>query len=429
MLKAVKIEPGQNITLSSGTYHIENVIDTGGFGTVFKGQKEDKTYAIKLIRIWELLPDDREDIKRRIELEFKISNTIHSEHIVHTYSSDELHDNPVLVMDYCPDGSLRRKIGTEFSQDELIKTSVQILSGLNILHSYDIIHRDVKPENILFKGNTALLTDFGISANLRSRVTKTNILGHALKVFATLSYSPPEQSHKTYAYKYTAPTNDIFSFGVILYELITKGSLPFGNVKDFKEDPKKIDERKTQGNWDINLLRKKATNKCWIDIIGKCLDPVPTLRYQSAVEIIDALTGLNPSLIRKKTIWKLIITEGSDVGKEFNLTNLSRYKNKRILTIGRFDEGKLRINDISITEISSSYISKRHGTLECIIEDDIPVWYIRDGQWCTKDNIKGWYTSTNGIKVDDTWIDQSGIKLNNNDIIKIGKVLFRVICE
>lgn len=429
MLKSVTIKPGQILELSSGTYHIECEIGSGGFGNVYKGKRDDGYFAIKLNRMWELLPVDREDIRKRMKLEFDISNTIYSEHLVHTYSYDEIDENPVLVMDYCPDGNLRNKIGTTLTHNELVNIAIQVLSGLNTLHTFDIVHRDVKPENILFKKEVALLTDFGISTNLKSRMTKTNIMGYALKVFATLSYSAPEQSQKNLAYKHTGPTNDIFSFGVILYEMITRGGLPFGSVEDFKADSKIIEERKLQGSWDENTLRSQHSNDIWAEIINKCLLPDPGKRFQSAQEIIDIIQGINPECNKKETCWKLVVVEGFDIGRQYNLTNLTKHLKKRALTIGRYDERGTRINDISISETTSTFVSKHHGTLECEMAEGQTEWFLRDGQWYEKNNVRGWFVSTNGIKVNESPIDQSGIRLKNNDMIRIGKVLFKVICE
>jgi len=428
MLQAVRINPGDRITLSSGIYQIEDEIGSGGFGTVFKAKKDGNFYAIKLNRFWELLPDDREDLKKRIKLEYEISNGIYSEHIVHAFSYDEMNGNPVLVMDYCPDGNLRRRIGKPFNSEDLNRIIIQILSGLNVLHSYDIIHRDIKPENILFKSNTALLTDFGISANLKNRVTQRNIRGHALKVFATISYSPPEQSQKNVAFKLTGPTNDIFSFGVILYEMITQGNLPFGDITEFKEGSEAIEKRKIQGEWNIEILKNYTNNQTWIEIIEKCLRPDPVMRFRSVNEIIQKVVALKTNN-KRDAKWKLKILVGPDAGKKFNITNLSHYKNKRILTIGRFDESNPLVNDIPICEGSSTFLSLHHATLECIIKDEVPTWYIRDGQWYVRDGIKGWYLSTNGIKVNDNKIDEFGIELKANDIIKIGKIMVSLISE
>jgi serine/threonine protein kinase len=429
MLLTVKIKPGDKITLSSGTYQIEDEVGSGGFGTVFKGIKDNNIYAIKLNRIWELLPDDREDLKKRIKLEYEISSGIHSEHIVHSFSYDEMNENPVIVMDFCPDGNLRKRIGNDFSEEDLKKLIIQILCGLNILHSYDIIHRDIKPENVLFKGNTALLTDFGISANLKNRVTQRNIRGHALKVFATLSYSPPEQSQKNVAFKLTGPTNDIFSFGVILYEIITQGKLPFGNIIDFQADSEAVEKRKTLGEWDRETLKKHNSNRIWREIIEKCLLPDPRMRFQSANEILQKLDVFTSDSHRRNINWKLLIIEGPETGKEFNLTNLSRYLNKRILTMGRFDASNPLINDIPINEGQTTYLSLHHGTLECIIKNEISVWYIRDGQWYSKDGQKGWYLSRNGIRVNNIPVDQFGVEMKNEDKIKIGKIVLQAFCD
>ncbi|HBE43473.1 MAG TPA: hypothetical protein DDW27_20195 [Bacteroidales bacterium] len=429
MLQAVRIKPGDKIKISSGTYQILDEIGSGGFGTVFRAEKDGNLYAIKLNRFWELMPDDRTDLLKRIRLEFEISHGIRSEHIVHSHSYDEICENPVLVMDFCPDGNLRKKIGRIFNNEELRNIAVQILSGLNILHSYEIIHRDIKPENILFRGNIALLTDFGISANLKNRVTQRNIRGHALKVFATLSYSPPEQSQKNIAFRYTGPTNDIFSFGVILYEMITKGCLPFGDITEFGEDTEVIEKRKIQGNWNVNLLEQNTNNRTWIDIIKKCLQPDPGMRFSSVDEVLQEISIEKTGISVRDLRFKLIVLDGPGKGKEFNITNLSHFKNKRILTIGRFDLLNPLINDISLNEGSTTYMSLHHATLECIIKDNIPTWYIRDGQWYVKDDKKGWYLSKNGIKVNDLRIDQSGIELNANDIIRIGKINIKLVPE
>jgi serine/threonine protein kinase len=429
MLQKIKIKTGDSINLSSGTYIIEEEIGEGGFASVYKAKKDDQYFAIKLNRIWELLPGDREEIKERIRQEFAISNSIQSSHIVHAYSLDEINENPVLVMDYCSDGNLRNRIGKAYDSGALINIALQILYGINTLHSFGIIHRDIKPENILFKKDLAMLTDFGISVNLKHRLTETDIMGHSLKVFATLSYSPPEQSQKSLAYKQTGPTIDIFSFGVIMYELITKGTLPFGNIKEFQDDSKIIEEKKISGDWDGRTLKRITNSDLWYDIIRKCLDPDPKKRYQTSDQIIDLLITNSEKPISTNISWIIQIIEGFESGREYNLTNLSKNLKKNLLTIGRFDEEDPFANDVAIKEDSTNYISTRHGTFECIIIDEIPKWYLRDGQWYLKNNEKGWHLSKNGIEVNSKKIDKAGVNLVNNDMIRIGKTIIKFSCR
>ena len=429
MLQKIKIKTGGSINLSSGTYIIEEEIGEGGFASVYKAKKDDQYFAIKLNRIWELLPGDREEIKERIRQEFAISNSIQSSHIVHAYSLDEINENPVLVMDYCSDGNLRNRIGKAYDSEALINIALQILYGINTLHSFGIIHRDIKPENILFKKELAMLTDFGISVNLKHRLTETDIMGHSLKVFATLSYSPPEQSQKSLAYKQTGPTIDIFSFGVIMYELITKGTLPFGNIKEFQDDSKIIEEKKISGDWDGRTFKRLTNSDLWYDIIRKCLDPDPKKRYQTSDQIIDLLTANSEKPISTNISWIIQIIEGFESGREYNLTNLSKNLKKNLLTIGRFDEEDPFVNDLAIKEDSTNYISNHHGTFECIITGGIVKWYLRDGQWYQKNNEKGWYLSKNGIEVNSKKIDKTGVNLVNNDMIRIGKTIIKFSCR
>ncbi|HLO57294.1 MAG TPA: FHA domain-containing serine/threonine-protein kinase [Bacteroidales bacterium] len=427
MLQTLKLQSGQNLSLSSGNYFIDSEIGKGGFGSVYKGVKDNRYFAIKVNRLWEMLPEDREEIKKRIKLEYEISHGIQSSHVVHAYSYDEINENPVLVMDFCPDGNLREKIGKPYNTEELNSLALQILQGISSLHFFNIIHRDIKPENILFNKDVALLTDFGIAANLKGRLTKTDIRGHALKVFATMTYSPPEQSQKSQSFKSTGPTTDIFSFGVILFELITQGSLPFGNLDEFKDDSKAIEDRKTEGKWDVDKLAACIGTGYWFKIIQRCLFPDPKIRFQTIDEIIALLdSNMDQETFIKQTVWKIQVVEGTDNGKEFNLTNLMKFKQKNMLTMGRMDAGDPFINDIGIREEGNkTFISSRHATFEYVKAENRPQWYLRDGQWYAIDGIPSWNPSRNGLYVNEIQIDKNGVLLKNNDVIRMGKSLLR----
>jgi serine/threonine protein kinase len=280
----------------------------------------------------------------------------------------------------------------------------------------------------LFKGDTVLLTDFGISANLKNRVTQKNIQEHPLKIFATLSYSPPEQSQADIAFKLTGPTNDVFSFGVVFYEMITKGKLPFGDIYDFNSDSEIVERNKILGNWKMETLKDYTDNDVWIDVIDKCLKPDPSLRFQSVNSIIHELESSITTNCKKSSTWTLIVNDGPDAGMEYNLTNLSRNLNKRILTFGRNDGSNQYVNDISILEDFSNFLSLRHGTLECVNRQDQVSWYIRDGQWYNKPGQRGWIRSKNGIKVNNVRIDELGLEIHDGDQIQIGNISLKVCC-
>ena len=247
-------------------------------------------FALKLNRFWELHPQERTEIKRRIYQEFVISKTIQSGNLVKSHGYEELQGNPLIIYDYCEGGSLKSKIAQHHTKTYYKEVAVQILHGLKDLHDNDFIHRDLKPENILFKNGRVVLTDFGISANLKRRLTQVNKKGFVKQIFASVCYSAPEQADKTKAYQYTGPNNDIFSFGVVMYEWFTKGKMPFGSITEFQSHPDKYEERKKKGKWNMELLKKSVPDQQWHSIIACCLHPDPEQRYQQVDQIISLLS-------------------------------------------------------------------------------------------------------------------------------------------
>jgi serine/threonine protein kinase len=433
----IRINPPQYIRLSKGDYYIECLLGEGGFGNVYKALFNNTYYALKLNRFWEMHPQERAEIKKRIYQEFVISKTIQSSHLVYSHGYEEVEGNPLIIYDYCDGGSLKDVITQNFPSQYYKDISIQVLSGLNDLHSNNVIHRDLKPENVLFRQGKVALTDFGISANLNRRLTQINKRGYVQQIFASVCYSAPEQADKTVAYEFTGPNNDIFSFGVMMYEWFTHGQMPYGSITEFESNPNKYEEKKKEGNWNRGVLEKMVPDKVWIDIINNCLEPDPNERYLEVKQIIDQL---NPKYnyvaassqnvevaipsspapqINTKCI--LQVLEGVDTGKEYNLNNLIKNKGKRILKIGRFDPLSPQENDIPLTEEKSSFISRNHATIEMQPKGEATEWIIRDGQFCARNGTSQWLYSRNGLFVNDKKVEGMLI-LKTNDIIQIGKI-------
>ncbi|MGK7397144.1 MAG: serine/threonine-protein kinase, partial [Candidatus Cyclobacteriaceae bacterium M3_2C_046] len=287
--QTVRLQPPQYIRLSQGNYFVEKLLGEGGFGNVYKSTFNGGDYALKLNRFWELHPQERAEIKKRIYQEFVISKTVNSNYLVHSHGYEELEGNPLIIYDFCEGGSLKDKINQSFPPKFYQEVALQILKGLKDLHQHDIIHRDLKPENILFKQGKVVLTDFGISANLKRRLTQVNKRGYVEQIFASVCYSAPEQADKTRAYQFTGPNNDIFSFGVMMYEWFTQGKMPYGSLTEFQNNPNKYEDRKKRGDWNMPLLQDKVPDQLWYTIIIQCLQPDPRDRFQQVDQIIDQL--------------------------------------------------------------------------------------------------------------------------------------------
>ncbi len=147
--------------LIDGKYRIQKHIGSGSYGDVYKVVDAlGVAYALKLLRLWEVGSDLHDGLIEKFEQEYKTAR-IQSEYLVHSLDSGVVRGNPYIVMEFCPAGDLSKMIGKDTSQ--LPRYAHDILKGLYVLHSEGKVHRDMKPENVLFRPNGhAALTDFGI---------------------------------------------------------------------------------------------------------------------------------------------------------------------------------------------------------------------------------------------------------------------------
>lgn len=404
--------------LIDGRYRVESKLGTGSFGNVYKVRDVDNhIYALKLLRLWDVPDQIHEELVKRFEMEYHVSRT-NSEYFVRSYDFSNVNGNPYFTMEYCPGGNLSQ-LG-EKALDNLTKIAHDILRGLHDLHSSGLVHRDLKPENVMIKDSgIAALTDFGIVGDRKGRMTTKNWLGRPRQVFGTYLYMSPEQADREGGGVTYLPTADIFSFGVMMYEIITQGYFPFGELNS-KEDLAPYQTNAKKGIWNYKLLRTSAVGIQWERIIRKCLMPDYRLRYHSVEEIIADIPGLNWSVGSScGDVKRIIITLGSEMGKEFILSDLLK-GGKRMLRLGREAD-----NDIILKETLTSYVSRYHFTLE--LDRDGVTWYIRDGQW--RMDQKQWLPSTNGTYLGPTMLSTERTKIKVGDVITVGdiKILIETI--
>ena len=130
---------------------------------------------------------------------------------------------PYLIMPYCEKGSCYRQVG-KFTEEEAWKLIADVASGLSYLHAQNVIHQDIKPDNILVDSNgNYVITDFGISVKARSTLRKSS---RQASSGGTTAYMAPERFSRDAA---PVKASDIWSLGATVYELIT-GKVPFGEV-------------------------------------------------------------------------------------------------------------------------------------------------------------------------------------------------------
>jgi serine/threonine-protein kinase len=210
------VSPG---TLLSGRYRLDDRIATGGMGDVWRGTDETlgRTVAIKI-----LLPSllEEQGFSERFRLEARTMATINHPGVVDIYDYGSDQDVAYLVMEYVEGDALSRTLGRvgRLTPARTMALIAQAAEALQAAHSKGIVHRDVKPGNLLVRANgTLVLTDFGIA---RSAVAAQ--LTAAGAVLGTASYLSPEQASGQTA----TAASDIYSLGVVAYQCLS-GRRPF----------------------------------------------------------------------------------------------------------------------------------------------------------------------------------------------------------
>lgn len=430
------LDKGNMIEGRENDYVVERYIGEGGFAQVYHVREGGNDYAAKILRLWKESPKEAKELINKFTTREYVTGQLQSEHIVRSHDLGFLNGNPFIVMDYCPSGTLFSRIQNGMKEAEITDVAIGMLSGLRDLHREGIIHRDLKPDNVLFdKHKQAKLADFGIAATINNRLTRTNWKNEVKEVWGTVQYMPPEHLEETVRLNATRPTQDIFAFGVIAYEMWTGGKFPYGSFEDYGSNPKKYLQVLKQGNWhDIRSFRADIPQQ-WYEIIQKSISPQIENRYQQTEDILKILTANRPVFDHPIHInsahlvgdWVLQIMEGEDRGRTFNLTKLSQNKKKRLLTLGWFDKEAPLSNDIGLVENYTPWISGRHATIEWrTLSDNSQQWFIRDGQWYDKQGKTAWHTSKNGIVVNSADISDAGILLKPYDIITIGETKLRI---
>lgn len=207
---------------SLGYYLILERLGEGGMATVYKARDTnlDRTMAIKVIRREAFPPEQIDILLKRFQREAKALAQLVHPNIVNIIDFGSYEDSPYLVMNFLPGGTLKEKLGRPLPWQEAIRLLLPVARALQFAHARGIIHRDVKPSNILLtESGDPMLTDFGIAKILDSGDAQT-LTGTGVGI-GTPEYMAPEQWTGG-----SGPQIDIYSLGVVFYELVT-GRKPY----------------------------------------------------------------------------------------------------------------------------------------------------------------------------------------------------------
>ena len=263
-----------------GNYDLVDLIAEGGMGAVYRGRKRDtgETVAVKILASHMLSNPVQ---VRRFEQEYNVARAVDHPNVVKALDFGRDGTTPYLVMEYVEGESLGQKIEREgaMSEADAIEMVRQVAEGLYKAHQLGLIHRDVKPDNVLVtRDGVAKLTDLGLAKEIDADLNLTRT-GRGL---GTPHFMAPEQFRNA---KKADARCDIYSLAATLYMLVT-GQLPFKSNGPLDAWMKKVNNQLVPPR---DLLPSLSDRLDWA--IRRGMSPDPAQRPASCREFVDDLIG------------------------------------------------------------------------------------------------------------------------------------------
>ena len=301
----------------AGRYQVIEELGKGGMGNVYKvfDKKIKEKVALKLLK-----PEIAADEKtiERFSNELKFARKISHRNVCRMYDLSEEEGAHYITMEYVPGEDLKSMIGMigQFSAGKTIYVAKQLCEGLAEAHRMGVVHRDLKPQNIMIdrEGNARIM-DFGIARSLRTKgITEAGVM------IGTPEYMSPEQVDA----KEVDNRSDIYSLGVILYEMVT-GRVPFPGetplsiaVKHKTEQPRNPREFNAQIPEDLSRM------------IMRCMEKDKEKRYQGAEELLSELEKIEKGIpTTEKVIPKRVPLTSAEIKEK-----IGKVKWKNLLLYG-----------------------------------------------------------------------------------------------
>jgi serine/threonine-protein kinase len=297
-------------------YRIERELGQGGMATVYLAHdlKHEREVAIKVLR---------EDLSAslgagRFLREIKIAAQLQHPHILPLLDSGEADGFLFFVMPYIKGQSLRERLAREgeLPVHEAVRLLTEVVDALVEAHEHGVVHRDIKPDNVMLSGRHALVTDFGVAKAI-SEATGRNTVTTLSVAVGTPTYMSPEQAA---ADPHVDHRSDIYSVGVMAYEMLS-GRPPF-----ISSTPQQVLAAHVTEAPDSVSKRRPAIPAALEAVVMRCLAKRPADRFQTAAELHAALEplatpsgGLTPTETRPVTArrprspWPIFIVAGAGV--------------------------------------------------------------------------------------------------------------------
>jgi eukaryotic-like serine/threonine-protein kinase len=281
-------------------YQLQDPIGRGGMATIYRGRDlhMDRVVAIKVLR--EVYSTDVKFVQR-FQLEAKAASLLQHPNIVQVYDYGQSEGNYYIVMELVEGTDLRRYLRSRgvLDVDRAVIIAHDVALGLGAAHRRNIVHRDVKPQNVLVgRGGSIKLTDFGIASVYKDinaeRLTTTGM------TLGTVQYYAPEQAQG----EIVTPAADVYALGIVMYEMLT-GRTPFDGDTPVAVAMQHIQDAPippSQYNPNIPAALE--------EIILRCLEKVPEMRFRDGSQLARALETLGEADISEGVTNAATVTPG-----------------------------------------------------------------------------------------------------------------------
>jgi serine/threonine protein kinase len=332
----------------TGNFELVEELGRGSFGVVHLVRNElGACYALKLFG-----PNLSSEERKSFEQEVAAAQAVDDEHIVRTidqgsgkYESGKQY--LFIVAEYCPDGDYRRQLKRYLTNPHTIEPIIedfrQILSGLRALHVRKLVHRDMKPENVLVHGSVLKISDLGISRFVDQATRTMTFTGRG-----TALYAAPE----VWTGDQVTPATDLYSVGVMLFEALA-GQPPFEAEPVSKLSDMHLFELAPHLKEIAPSMPERLDQ-----IVGRLLAKTPSDRYQTAEQVLEALGKAEaPSVSADIDRIAAKIKRDREESKAQELSvKRKRIKQQRDLEAVRFMEERLiREFDEIVAEVNSQF--------------------------------------------------------------------------
>jgi len=327
-------------TLLSGRYEILELVGTGGMANVYKAKC---TYLNRFVAI-KVLKDEfknDEEFLVRFNIESQAAAGLSHSNIVSVYDIGKEGDLHYIVMEYVEGVTLKEYLSQNGALpcDKVVDFSIQIASALQHAHRKGIVHRDIKPQNIIVtKDNVLKVTDFGIARAVSTYTMKVDD-----GAMGTVHYCSPEQARGGY----TDEKSDIYSLGVVMYEMLT-GKLPFESDNSVSVALKHMQEEAVPPSEIVQSVHAGLE-----EIIKKMMKKNQNERFQTAGELLvdlkiiqledEDISTPQSDVFETKKIDTAAIEDGIKKSKEADIKVQKKNERKQKVKAKQSKEDKIAV--------------------------------------------------------------------------------------